>query len=226
MASITRKKRATAEERRTAVEESVLAAMEQLLESGRSFTELSVEELARAAGISRSYFYMNFRDKSALVKALMTRVGVELMASTGVWFQQPEIATRRDLKSAMVRMIGTYEKHQAVLRAVAETSLYDEEIAALYGQMMTSIAEQSRQVAARMKKAGRAAEGLGADVAEALTWVAERLCGVYIGGSRRMSKQRLAEALTHIIWNAFVAPEPEPEKPARRAGKAAANDRD
>src|SRR5690606_33720798 len=138
-------------------------------------------ELARAGGISRSYFYMNFRDKSALVKTLMARVGAELTAAPGIWFEQPEQATRDDLKAAVVRIIGVYEKHQAILRAVAEAALYDPEIKTLFVEVMAAIAARSRRVALRLKKAGRAAEGLTADLAEALTWTTERLCGLYIG---------------------------------------------
>lgn len=205
MGSITRKKRPTTEQRRAAVEASVVSALENLLESGCSFTELSVEQLARAAGISRSYFYMNFRDKSALVKGLMTDVGEELVASIGVWFEQPEIAGRKDLKIAMMRTVEIYEKHHAIMRAVAETAMYDEEIAALYESMMSGLIAKSRTAAARLKECGRAARGMTPEVAEALTWTVERLCSLYVASFRSMSKEKLANTLTHIIWNAFIA---------------------
>jgi len=63
---------------------SLLEALERMLEQGRSFTTVSVDELAREAGISRATFYLHFRNKGDVVRRLMEEVEKEVAAAAGV----------------------------------------------------------------------------------------------------------------------------------------------
>src|SRR4249919_2505391 len=71
-----RARRSTGDDR----EQAILATAERLLEE-RSLHEISVDDLARGAGISRPTFYFYFPSKDAVLLALMDRM-VEEAAST------------------------------------------------------------------------------------------------------------------------------------------------
>jgi len=82
--SVTRKKtQGSRAERRDQIRHALLDAVEQLLEEGESFTELSVERLVSRAQISRSTFYVYFEDKGDLLSAWLTEIISELTAAAG-----------------------------------------------------------------------------------------------------------------------------------------------
>jgi len=63
VASTTRRS-SVAADRRAAAESRTLDVVEELLGTGARFTELSVERIASEARLSRSTFYLYFRDKT------------------------------------------------------------------------------------------------------------------------------------------------------------------
>ena len=86
MGSVTRKAGIDRGRRREEVEAKLLAAVERLLESGESYTEISVERLAREAGVARSTFYVYFNDKGHLLQKLTEDVIADfLVAASGWW---------------------------------------------------------------------------------------------------------------------------------------------
>ena len=125
VASITRASRAQRVDKQLQVERALLRATEQLLDSGLSFTELSVEQLSRQAGIARSTFYIYFADKGALVQRLAARVTEELMAACNGWWRIADTARPEDLADAMLDVLDVYDRHRSVMRALVETSSYD-----------------------------------------------------------------------------------------------------
>src|ERR687893_1824515 len=61
---------------------AILATAERLLED-RTLSEISIDDLARGAGISRPTFYFYFSSKDAVLLALLDRVVEEARASRG-----------------------------------------------------------------------------------------------------------------------------------------------
>src|SRR4051794_34010288 len=68
MPSVTRKSQSSRAERRDNIRRRLLAVLENLLDKGENFTEVSVERLVSEAGISRSTFYVYFEDKGDLLR--------------------------------------------------------------------------------------------------------------------------------------------------------------
>ena len=65
------RRRGGREERRAAIEQQILHAARELLREGEAFGDLSVEQIATRAGISRTAFYDYFRDKRELLIRLI-----------------------------------------------------------------------------------------------------------------------------------------------------------
>lgn len=204
MASVTRRTGERGSDRRTAMEENLQQAMQRLLLQGSSFTQVSVEQLAAEAGISRATFYLHFRDKGELVARLMDRVTAEIIEASVL--QSPETVTREELKKTIKAVVNVYLRHYAVMAAIVETSAYDEQVAALFRAMMEQLVDVNRRALQRLKQAGRQQADLPTQVADVITWAFERSCHQLIHGRKPAQVTAVIEALTHVIWTAVYAP--------------------
>lgn len=166
-------------EKRAAIERAVLEATEALLESGRSYADLRIEEIATRAGISRTAFYFYFRDKRELLMRLTEEVSDLLYREAEAWWSGSGDG-EAELRDALRSVVALYAEHGVILRAVVEASAYDETVAAFWRALVARFIEASRR---RIE-----AEGLvvpAQPVAFALSWMTERACYQWIvaGGS-------------------------------------------
>ena len=105
MPSVTRKPQANREQerqqRREQIERQLLDATERLMRDGASFTELSVDRLSSAAGISRASFYIYFEDKGHLLRRLANQVFADLADSAERWWGVAGRHDPADVRAAM-----------------------------------------------------------------------------------------------------------------------------
>lgn len=187
------------------VEERLLAAMERLLEKGHRFASLSVEQLTEEAGISRGTFYLHFSDKGDLIARLMSQFTDELVNSTGAWFTDAEEAQPADVQKALVGMVATFKKHQAVLGAVNDMAPFDEKVGELYKKMVETICERSRKTLRTVKKKGRSRPGLTDDVVDIVSWMIVLYCARFVGEREGAELNRLGRSLGYIAASASFA---------------------
>ena len=124
MASTTRRP-STAADRRAALERRILSEIEMLLRGGVSYTELSVEQIAHAAGISRSTFYLYFRDKVDVLLRLSGSLKTESFAIAEAWRPCDPDGGIDGLARTYERILRHYREHAALLSAINEVAAYD-----------------------------------------------------------------------------------------------------
>jgi AcrR family transcriptional regulator len=107
---------------------------EQLLRTGvellsvRTPDEISVEDVAHSAGISRGLLYHYFEDRDAFVVAVLERASEELrQALRG----DPGLGDREQIEAAIDAFIGYAEAHAAGFRAVLTGGVVNRKVAAL-----------------------------------------------------------------------------------------------
>jgi AcrR family transcriptional regulator len=107
---------------------------EQLLRTGvellsvRTPDEISVEDVAHSAGISRGLLYHYFEDRDAFVVAVLERASKELrQALRG----DPGLGDRERIEAAIDAFIGYAEAHAAGFRAVLTGGVVNRKVAAL-----------------------------------------------------------------------------------------------
>lgn len=183
---------------KASIEDRLLEAMERLLEQGQRFAMVSVEQLALEAGISRGTFYLHFRDKGELVARLMSQVTEELIASTGTWLKNAESAQAKDVQQALVGVVRTFKKHEAILAAVHDTAPHDENVARLYQMLIDRVSAQSRQSLATVKRKGLSRSGASDDVADALSGMIVGYCVRVVGSRSGAELERIEKALGYI----------------------------
>ncbi|MDX2937745.1 TetR/AcrR family transcriptional regulator [Streptomyces ipomoeae] len=202
MPSVTRKAQAGRKQRRAELESQLLRATERLMGEGLTFTELSVDRLATAAGVSRATFYVYFEDKTQLLRAFADQVFEELTGAARQWWDVAEHRRTEDVRRAMADVIAAYRRHQAVLTAVIETAGYDVELGAAYRAIHEAISDEVAQVIERGKAAGSIRAGLPArETAAALNWLVERTVHQTVRFTPPERDAVLAETLTEIIWS-------------------------
>jgi len=211
MVSVTRRRgRAAETPAAAAMEERLLAALERLLEDDATITAVSVERLAREAGISRATFYLHFRDKSDLIERLIDRVEEDVITAGGMWFEHAEDASYADLRAAIGHFVAIYREHRAILVAAAETAAYDSDVDIVYQRMIGRFRAESVRAVQRIASHGRAHETLPPMLADVLSWSTD-YCLVKFGTTLSGRElEELIDALTHIVWHAIFA-----EAPAR-----------
>ena len=207
MTSVTRRARVpTDTDASLGMEERLQQALERLLERGLTITALSVDALAREAGIARATFYLHFRDKGELITRLIARVEDEVVGAGGLWFVHAEEVSYEDLRAAMIRFFDTYVKHHAILAAAAETAPYDAQVATLQRRMLGRFAAESRQAVTRVVDSGRAHRALPAMVADVLSWSVNH---TYVQFGKNLdadARDAFIDAWTHVVWHSIFAP--------------------
>lgn len=208
MPSITRKQSASREDRRNETIEAVTQAIGPLLDDGVRFTELSVAQIVKRAGISRTTFYVYFEDKGDLLVALSEGAMSAVNEAGRRWWTLPPDADREQLRTALRGVVDVYVAHRSVMKAIAEVAAYDDRVSATLDR------------ARRENQAGLQAhieQGLAErfirpeiDARRTAAWLgsmAERGFNQLIvpAGDDEAELDRLTDALTTVVWNTLYA---------------------
>ncbi|MEV0186737.1 TetR/AcrR family transcriptional regulator [Streptomyces sp. NPDC050625] len=124
MASTTRRP-STAADRRAAVEARILSGIGELLRDGKTYTELGVEQIAAAGGISRSGFYLYFRDKVDVLLRLNGFLKSDSLEIVQRWQPCGPDGGLDGLVRTYEQLFSHYRKHAFLLAAISEVASYD-----------------------------------------------------------------------------------------------------
>jgi len=174
-----RSKRADGEAR-----DALLAAAERLLDE-RRLADLTVADVLTEAGVSRASFYFYFASKHDLVIALAEQIIGEVEQAATPWLERSDLEPEPALRAAMRGLLGVWEGHGAVLRAIAESWHASPELGDLWGGFVGRFVAQAREQVQRERAAGLAPQD-GPDaaaLAAALIWMNERALYLWSTGA-------------------------------------------
>jgi AcrR family transcriptional regulator len=161
-------------EKRQAIEAAVLLAIEELLGEGATYATLSVERIAKRAGISRTAFYFYFADKRELLMRLASELSDQLYREADTWWSGAGDGPAQ-LTAALDKIAGVYRSHGPLVRAIVELSTYDEVVGPFWQALVRRFVDASAARIASEIEAGRADATLDAEAtAFALVWMTER----------------------------------------------------
>jgi AcrR family transcriptional regulator len=204
--SITRRSHGNRAKRRDEVRERLLMVVEQLLDAGESFAEISVERLVAEAGLSRSTFYVYFEDKGDLLRAWFGKVTAELEQASGAWWRLGPEVERSDLRAALGQIVGAYRPHTPLMSALYDLSAYDtiarEEVTGMMDANVAGLVKHMR----RGQREGWIDPSLQPkETALWLMWMAERGLHQMVRGGDDAEIELLVDAFTDVIWNTLYA---------------------
>jgi TetR/AcrR family transcriptional regulator, ethionamide resistance regulator len=181
-------------------EEAILATCERLL-GEKPLAEISVDELAAGAGISRPTFYFYFESKNAALRTLVERLADAMYADAASFLartdEEPEDTISRSIGAAA----DQWREHGPVLRAAVEAWGTVPELQAVWEDIVRRFVDQA---------AARIAEETGSDaesLAKALIWMNERCFYTSsLGAGPALPDEELVPTLTAIWLRAIFTP--------------------
>jgi len=187
--------RASGDER----ERAILATAERLLED-RPLSEISVEDLANGAGISRPTFYFYFPSKDAVLLTLVDRM-VKEAASTREealrkLVEEPRAGWRQELQASF----EVFGSHRGAILAAAELRSTNAEARELWSQVMEGWVADASAIIESERARGVAPPGQPArDLAIALVQMNERVhFATFAAETPSLDEARVIDVLVDI----------------------------
>jgi AcrR family transcriptional regulator len=169
-----------------------------LLDEGIPYADLSVEQIARKAGRSRSTFYVYFRDKRELLLHATHEIAERLYAAAAGWLRDP--GRGGDVRDALAGILSIYREHPGLLAAVIEASGYDEHVREHWRELMGRfVAATERRLAGdEFHTQGATSAANTHAQAFALVWMTERACYQQLTDGGVQDDEALVDALADI----------------------------
>jgi len=188
--------RVTGDER----QESILVTMEHLLED-RSFDDISIDDLASGAGISRPTFYFYFSSKDDVLLALLDRTIREVEHRVAELPRDFESDPEGSWRRSIAVFVDVFSAHSDVSAATTGARLRNPSVNELWSRAMSSWADYSTEVIVAERARGAAPAGIDAkDLSVALNLMNERvLTAVFTGDSPAIDRSRAVDTLS-TIW--------------------------
>lgn len=211
MTTVARSRRTTSRRKGDANEQAILETADRLLRES-SFHEISVEALARGAGISRSSFYFYFGSKEDVLLALVDRMTAEpervVSAFAEVLHDDPSASIAGGLEASAT----AWRTHGHVFRALVEASAISEHVRATWNLTVQRFIDLNARAIQAERDAGAApSDGPSAvELATALVLLSERAHHAEaFGGEPAIPADRAVPVLTHIWTHAIYGVVPE-----------------
>ena len=195
-----RSPRATGDDRELAI----LATAERLLVE-KPLTAISVDDLARGAGISRPTFYFYFASKDAVLLTLLDRVVAEADAMTEAAFEHPAADASAAWRRAITVYYETFRAHRALTLAWAEARFTNGEVRDLWGRVFDGWVQRCAGAIEAERDRGAARAGVPArDLAVALNSMNERVLYATFSGDGPAVAESDVVAVLLDVWLAAI----------------------
>jgi AcrR family transcriptional regulator len=187
--------------RREEIRQRLLTAIEEALEGGSTYNDLTVGWLVAEAKISRATFYTYFEDKGDLLSALSEHVVTDMVDAGTYWWSLPGQATKGDLREAIQRLCDSYRRYRALWGAVVESAAYDPRVREQYERTVQKAIDAISAHIRAGQAEGTITRDLDPDDAAAwITWMGERGMHQLVSPGTDEHADRQAGALTDVVW--------------------------
>jgi AcrR family transcriptional regulator len=186
-------------------ESAILTTLERMLE-GRPFAEISVDDLAKGAGLSRPTFYFYFASKEAVLVRLFARMIADIdparhEGAGTTLAEDPEAVWREGIFA----FFDALRPHRAVALAGLAAMANNEELRHLWSAFMTAWVDYTAELITAERARGAAPDTIPArDLATALNLMNERV--VFASQDTQnptLPEDAALEALAHV-WVASI----------------------
>ena len=180
-------------------EQAILATAERLLEE-RAFADISVDDLAKGAGLSRPTFYFYFKSKEAVLLSLLEPMIASADAEFDGALQRLPTDPRRVWRNGINAFFSAFGSHRAVARAGTEALATSSEIRTVWSGFMQKWIDQTAAMIIAERARGAAPETIpAADLATSLNQMNEHTMMATLSAEQpAVTEDRVVDTLTHI----------------------------
>jgi AcrR family transcriptional regulator len=188
---------------------AILATAERLL-AERPLGEISIDDLARGAGISRPTFYFYFPSKDAVLLTLLDRVIEQANTAAGVVLERLGDDPRATLRATIASFYTTFREHRAVTLAAARARGTHPEVRELWATVMESWVQLTTGAIEAERARGAAPAGPPArDLAIALNSMNERvLYATFSADGPAVAEESVVDVLLAVWLTSIYQPLP------------------
>jgi AcrR family transcriptional regulator len=178
-------------------EREILDAAERFLRE-RPLREMTIDEVMADTGLSRPAFYVYFKDRHALVLALVQEIGAELWQMADRWLKG-EGEPREDARAAVEGIVTVYAQHGFVMRAISDGAADDPGVESAYRDLITRFIDATAAHIRLETRRGRTAGLNTRRTAAALVWMNERYLTECLGRVPQVRAREVSDTL-YEIW--------------------------
>jgi TetR/AcrR family transcriptional regulator, ethionamide resistance regulator len=185
-------------------EAAILGTAVRLLEQKR-FADISVDDLAKGAGLSRPTFYFYFPSKEAVLLSLLDPLIKQ--ADTGFEGAMERLPTdpRRAFRIGISTFFDAFAAYPVMTRAGTDAFAHSPEARAAWDAIMGKWINQTAALITAERERGAAPDTIPAlDLATSLNWMNERMMMATISEQDgAVPRDRIVDTLTHIWLNSI-----------------------
>ena len=180
-------------------EQAILATAERLLEE-RAFADISVDDLAKGAGLSRPTFYFYFKSKEAVLLSLLEPVITRADSEFDGAVQRLPSDPRRVWRNGIKAFFTEFASRRALARAATEALATSAELRAVWSEFMQKWIDQTAAMITAERERGAAPLTISAvDLATSLNQMNERtMMAALAAETPAVDADRVVDTLTHI----------------------------
>jgi AcrR family transcriptional regulator len=192
-------------------ERAILETAERLLEE-RPLSEISVDDLAKGAGISRPTFYFYFPSKDAVVMTIVERFVPAVAATREETLEMVAKDPREGIRQAIGDLYAAFRDRPGVATAGAELRATNEEARQLWADILEGWVADTTAIIEFERARGAVPSGLPArDLATALVQMNERVqYATFFDESPAIEDERVIDVLVDI-WLRTIYGTADPE---------------
>jgi AcrR family transcriptional regulator len=180
-------------------EQAILATAERLL-GKRALADISVDDLAKGAGLSRPTFYFYFKSKDAVLLSLLEPIITSADAEFDGAVQRLATDPRRVWRNGIKAFFSAFGSHRAVARAAMEALATNPELRVLWSDFMQKWIDQTGAMINAERARGAAPDNIpAADLATSLNQMNERTMMATLSAEQpSVAEDHVVDTLTHI----------------------------
>ncbi|MDA8048084.1 MAG: TetR/AcrR family transcriptional regulator [Actinomycetota bacterium] len=185
-------------------ERAILATAERLL-GERGLGGISVDDLARGAGISRPTFYFYFPSKEAVVLTLLDRVADEARLARATALEQAGEDVAQLWRRGLESILHTFRSHRSLTLAVSQMLPESEEARKVWAKIMEGFVGDIEMGIRSEQERGAALPGLAPrQLAIALNWMTERTFHAALAGQEPSLGEEEALEVVLRVWSRAI----------------------
>jgi TetR/AcrR family transcriptional regulator, ethionamide resistance regulator len=180
-------------------EAAILGTAVRLLEQ-KKFADISVDDLAKGAGLSRPTFYFYFPSKEAVLLSLLDPLIQQADKGFDGAIEALPADPRRAFRVGITTFFEAFASYPVMAKAGADAFATSPEARASWGRFMQKWIHQTAALITAERERGVAPDTIPAlDLATALNWMNERTMMATISGEDgALARDRIVDTLTHI----------------------------
>ncbi len=159
-------------QRLQAVRQRLLDGANGLLEQG-AWPEVTIEQIAASAGVSRTVFYQHFADRQELLLTLFGGIADELSHVADDWMVMGGADPSAEHGRSLRQLVGVFQRHGRLLQAVRDAAVADPEVAAAWERLASGIVDETTVAIERDVAHGHTRVDDPAEMSRALTAMME-----------------------------------------------------